>query len=193
VADFILGKDLNLFFMLNGLPFPVGHATTCTLKLTADIQETTTKNSIKGRTFDYAAKYTYTLECNEYTNFADVANISIFQDMILQSNKLNFIFTDQASVQWTGAVLLTESDTDSPFAAISSTTLSFQGDGELAKVTADVPPIPIPSGQVTIIDQFGATVAVINAPGSYGVLRFDTIDLGGANAPTPLLIIIPAA
>lgn len=193
VPDFIRGKDLNLYFVLNGQAYVVGHATDCTIKLTAEIQETTTKNSIKGKTFDYTAKYTYMLDCKEFTSFADVANLSVFQDLILQSGKLNFIFTDQYSIQWTGTVLLTESDTDSPFAAISSTTLNFQGDGELVKVTTDVPPIPLPTENVTILDQFGSLIAIIVAPGSYNVLRFDTIEQGHADAPQPDLIIMQAS
>lgn len=188
--DFIRGKDLNLYFVLNGTGYVVGHATDCSIKLTAEVQETTTRNSIKGKTFDYTAKYTYTLSLTEYTSFADMPNISVFQDMILQSGKLNFIFTDLNYIQWTGTVLLTESNSDSPFAAISASQLTFQGDGDLTKVTTDIPPIPLPSETVTIIDQFGAIIATVVAPGSYSVLRFDTIDCGHAVKPPSDLIII---
>jgi hypothetical protein len=110
--------------------------------------------------------------------------------MILTSGKLSFVFTDQAQIEWTGTVLLTESDTDSPFKSVSSSSLSFQGDGELTKVTADIPPLPLPGGNVTIVDQFGAVIATVVAPGSYSVLRFDTIDCGHAVKPPSDLIII---
>lgn len=190
VPDYIRGKDLNLFFMLNGIACVLGRATACSIKLTAEVQETTTKNSIKGKTFDYTAKYSYTLSLTEYTNFVDIANISVFQDFIMQSGKVQFIFTDQNYIEWTGTVLITESDTDSPFKSISSTTLTLQGDGELTKVTTDIPPLPLPGGNVTIVDQFGATIATVIAPGSYAVLRFDTIDCGHAIKPPNDLIII---
>jgi hypothetical protein len=190
VPDYIKGYDLNLFFYLNGIPCVIGRATACSIKLTADIQETTTKNSIKGKTYDYTSKYTYTLSLTEYTNFVDIANLSVFQDMILTSGKLSFVFTDQTQIEWTGTVLLTESDTDSPFKSVSSSSLSFQGDGELTKVTTDIPPLPLPGGNVTIVDQFGAVIATVVAPGSYSVLRFDTIDCGHAVKPPSDLIII---
>lgn len=191
--NFILGKNLNLYFTLNGNDYVIGHATACSIKLSAEIQETTTKNSIKGRTYDYTNKYTYVLSLTEFTNFVDVANLSVFQDFIMQSGKVNFIFTDLSFVQWTGTILITESDTDSPFDKISSTTLTLQGDGELTKVTTNIPPIPLPSGNVTIVDQFGAIIATVVAPGSYSVLRFDTIEQGHAAPQTNLLIIMPAA
>ena len=189
-AEYIKGYNLNLFFVLNGIPCVVGRATACSIKLTAEIQETTTKNSIKGKTFDYTSKYTYTLSLTEYTNFVDIANLSVFQDMILTSGKLDFVFTDQYQIEWTGTVLLTESDTDSPFKSVSSSSLSFQGDGELTKVTTDIPPLPLPGGNVTIIDQFSNIIATVVAPGSYAVLRFDTIDCGHAiKTPDDLIII----
>jgi len=189
-AEYIKGYNLNLFFMLNGIACVVGRATACSIKLTAEVQETTTKNSIKGKTFDYTSKYSYTLSLTEYTNFIDIANLSVFQDMILTSGKLDFVFTDQYQVEWTGTVLLTESDTDSPFKSVSSSSLSFQGDGELTKVTTDIPPLPLPGGNVTIVDQFGNIIATVVAPGSYAVLRFDTIDCGHAIKPPSDLIII---
>lgn len=193
VPDFIRGVNLNTYVTINGTDYVLGHATDCVLKLTAELQETTTKNSIKGKTYDYTSKYSYTLTVTEYSNFVDIANISVFQDMILRSSKINFIFTDLNYIQWTGTILLTESDTDSPFSGISSSSLTFQGDGELTKVTTNIPPIPLPTGNVTIIDQFGAVIATVVAPGSYAVLRFDTIEQGHANAPAPQLIIMQAS
>lgn len=191
--DYIRGQNLNLYFVLNGIGYTIGHATDCLIKLSAEVFETTTKNSIKGKTFSYSAKYSYQLTLTEYTNFSDIPNISVLQDMILLSGKLNFIFTDLNFIQYTGTVLLTESDSDSPFSAISSSQLTFMGDGELVKVTTDIPPIPLPTGSVTIIDQFGTVIATVIAPGSYAVLRFDTIDEGHADAPPPQLIIMEAS
>jgi len=188
--DYIRGSNLNLFFLLNGVACVLGRATQCSIKLTAEVQETTTRNTIKGKTFDYTAKYSYTLSLTEYTNFVDIANLSVFQDFIMESGKVQFVFTDQNFIEWTGTVLITESDTDSPFKSVSSTTLTLQGDGELTKITTDIPPLPLPTENVVISDQFGNVIATVVAPGTFSVLRFDTMDFGGAIKPPPDLIII---
>jgi len=191
--DFILGKDLLFYVVINGVGYSVSHATDTSIKLSRELLEKTTKDGGSGKRFNYASKYSYTLSVSEYTNFIDAPNISVFQDMILLTGKMNFIFTDLNYIQWTGTVLLTESDSNSPFDQISASQLSFQGDGELTKVTTNIPPIPLPTETVTIVDQFGNVIATIVAPGSYAVLRFDTIDEGHANAPLPQLIITQAS
>lgn len=190
--DFIRGKDLNLYFVINGVGYVVGHATDCQIKVTAELLEKTTRDGGRGKRYNYGAKYSYTLSLSEFTSFADMPNISVFQDMIIQAGKLNFIFTDLNYIQWTGTVLLTEVDSNSPFDQISASTLSFQGDGELTKVTTNIPPIPLPTETVNIIDQFGSIIATVVAPGAFSVLRYDTIQQGGANAPSPQLIITQA-
>lgn len=188
--DHILGKDLNFYFVINGIGYSIAHATDCQIKLTRELLEKTTKDGGSGKRYNYGAKYSYTLSVTEFTNFVDVPNLSVIQDMILLAGKMNFIFTDLNYIQWTGTVLLTEADSNSPFDQISASTLSFQGDGILTKVTTNIPPIPLPTETVNIIDQFGAVIATVVAPGAFSVLRFDTIDLGHATKPIDNLVII---
>lgn len=191
--DFIRGSDLNFYFVINGVGYSIAHATDCQIKLTRDLLEKTTKDGGSGKRYNYGSKYSYTLSVTEFTNFVDVPNLSVIQDMILLAGKMNFIFTDLNYIQWTGTVLLTESDSNSPFDQISASTLSFQGDGILTKVTTNIPPIPLPVETVTITDQFGAVIATVIAPGAFSVLRYDTMEQGGANAPNPDLIITQAS
>jgi len=191
VGNLIKGTDLNLFFTLNGYSYPAAHATDCIIDLSAETQETTTQNGLKGKTFDYKGKYTYTLQLSGISNLIDLVNFSTFQDAILQSNKLLFIFTDSNNIQWAGTVLITNVNLDSPLSGISSFKNQMLGDGELTKVAHVLPPPPAGSS-VVIKDQSGNTIATIQAPGQYNVLIFDTIQQGGANPVTPLLTITPA-
>lgn len=190
--DYIKGYDLNLYFYVNGQPFPVAHATDCQLKLYADIQETTTKSGSRGKTYEYTGKYGYTLTLSGITNFVDIANFSLFQDCIIQGQKLQFAFTENVTILYSGTVLIPEINITSQFDAISLFQQTLQGDGDIAKVTQNLPPSP-PSATVEIIDQFGNTVATVQAPGTYGVLVFDTIEQGHAVDQTEQLIIMPAA
>jgi len=189
-VEYIKGKDIDLFYNLNGQYYAVAHARDCTIKVTTETQETTTKNTLRGRTFNFIGKYTYTLALKGITNFLDVPNIAILQGLIMTGTKVQFAFTDQENVQYSGVVLLTSSDMDSPYDGLSQNSFEMTGDGELGIITTDVPPIPLPNETVTIIDQFGNVVATIIAPGSYSVIRFDTIDEGFADKPIPTLIII---
>lgn len=191
MQQIIQGKNLNLYLTLNSVAYPVGHATDCTINLSADTQETTTQNSLKGKTFNYTGKYSYKLSLKGFTNFIDIAHIGTFQDAILLSAKLFFVFTDGQNIQWSGFILMDEVDLDSPVAGLSSFTNSMTGDGELIKVTTNVPVTPA-APVVTIVDQFGDVIATVSAPGTYPVLRFDTIDEGDAFGPAPQLIIIEA-
>lgn len=190
VPDFVRGKDLALFYMLNGQYYAIAHSTDCKLSVTTETQETTTKNTLRGKTFDFTGKYSFTLSLTGITNFLDVPNIVVVQQLIMTGTKIQFVFTDQYAVQYSGVVLITTSQIDSPYAALSTFSNDLQGDGELGITTTDVPPIPLPSENVTIIDQFGNVVAVVVAPGSYSVIRFDTIDEGHAVKPASNLIII---
>lgn len=188
MQEIINGHDLNLYYLINGYNYPACHATDCKLSLVADIQETTTLSSLKGKTFDYTGKYSYTLSLMGALTLSDVPNISLFQDAILGSLKMFFIFTDSNQIEWSGTVLITQVDNDSPVASISTFTNTMQGDGELTKITSGVTPPPAGSS-VTITDQLGNVLAVIPAPGTYGVLRFDRINLGNASsAPADLII-----
>lgn len=188
-VDYIKGKDLMLFVQLNGVNYPIAHSTDCDLELTGDIQETTTKNNLRGKTFNYTGKYTWVITMKGFTNTFDVPNVSVIQDAIIQATKLFVTFTDQENIMWYGDILVTSYKVDSPFAGISTFSQNMQGTGELTKVTTDIPPIPLPGGTVKIIDQDSNIVAEIVAPGMYSVLIFNIIDCGGAVQPLPNLII----
>jgi hypothetical protein len=181
------GKNLNLYFPIGGTVSLAAHATDIVIDLTADTQETTTRNTLKGKTNDYKGKYSYTLSMDGITNFIDDANVSDFQDCILQGLKLDFIFTDYNQIEWTGTILVTNVNVSSAYNAMSLFKSTLLGDGELIKIVNNVPPPPI-GLYVDIVDQLGNQLAMIQAPGTYSVLRFDTIDCGGAIQPNPLII-----
>lgn len=188
--EYILGKDLVLYFLFNGQYYALAHSTDCEININTEVQETTTKNTLRGRTYDYTGKYGYTLKPKGFASFFDVPNIVVMQQLIMTGTKVQFAFTDQFSVQYSGTLLVTVSDITSQFDQVAAFSNDMTGDGELLIVTTDVPPIPLPSENVTIIDQFGNVIATIVAPGSYSVLRFDTIDEGLASKAVPSLIIM---
>lgn len=188
MAGIINGRNLNLYYILNGYTYPVCHATDCKISLVAETKESTTKNNIKGKTYIYQGKYSFTLSLTGITNLVDTANISVFQDAILLSNKLQFIFTDSENIQWSGTVLINQVDVDSPVSNASTFSNAMMGDGELTKVTTGIIPPPIGSS-VTIVDQFTNVLAIIPAPGTYSVTKFDSIDLGDSTPTTPVIII----
>ena len=192
-AEIFKGVEVNLYLLVSGVYQIVGRATDTTITVNSEIQETTTKNTLSGKTFDYTGKYSYKLDCKGLTNLVDISNIVLFQNAMMQQRKLLFLFTDNNFIQYSGTVLVTDTSTDSPVKAVSQSTYSFQGDGDLTVVTTDIPPVPPITGSVQIIDQFGTVIAVVPAPGTYGVLRFDTIDNGGAANRTPELVIMPAS
>jgi len=189
MQEYIAGKDLNLFFQYNGQYYALAHSTDCEINISTQTQETTTKNTLRGRTFDFIGKYTYTLKVKGFCSFFDVPSFVSLQQLIMTGTKIQFAFTDQFSIQYSGTLLVTVSDITSQFDQVAGFSNEMTGDGELSIVTTDVPPIPLPSEVVTIYDQFMNVVAVIVAPGSYGVLRFDTMDCGlAAKTPPPLII-----
>lgn len=319
MQNIINGRNLNLYYKYNGITYPACFATDCKLTLTADTQETTTKNSLKGKTFNYQGKYGYTLSLRGITSLIDIptlslvnatntevaspftdsnaqlkiggveqytlngiqtrsdtytsgqsalfigfsennsigirptltmrvfkngvlkyaqtipnvigaqllysvtfesgstydwsvvadpdgtdvvpvnipdtvddsgfgVNVGTFQDYILLSNKMDFIFTDSENIEWSGTVLLTQVDNDSPVDNVSTFSNAMLGDGELTKVTGHIIPIP-PGVAVTIRDQLGNAIAIIPAPGEYTVTRFDSIDLGDSTMQAPDIII----
>lgn len=186
-GSIIEGKNVDLYFLENGYNFVVAHATNFQINTTAPIQETTTKNNLKGTTFDYVGKYSWKLVLSEITNLIDVVNIATFQRAILESTKLTFIGTDVNNIEWTGTVLITSTDTDSPFNAVSNSTVEMQGDGELGIISDNIP-VPPAGSSVTIIDQLAEILAIVPAPGTYQVLKFNNIDCGHAVQNNPLII-----
>ncbi len=185
------GNELIFYLYIDGQARSICHSKDCKLSSTADILETTTKDNGKGKRYEYGGKTTTTLTVNGLTNDIDGANFSNIQDMILLTMKLPFLFTDNNNIQWSGSILLTSFDLDSPDNAVSSFNGTFIVDGDLTKVFDPDTPIPPAGDTVTIIDQFGVVIAVIPAPGTYSVFRFDTIDMRGFANPD--LIIIPDA
>lgn len=185
----IKGKDLNLYVSTSGSPIPVCHSTDCTLNITADVDETTTRTTGRGKTFDYSGTYSYTLELNGITSFVDDNNLGDFQTAILNGEKMLFYFTDNNDVEYSGTVLIPEVDMDSPVDGMSVFTAQLLGDGELGKTEYGTGSGAI-GVYVTIIDQLGNLVAQVQAPGVFNVLRFDRIVQGGAIRNTPDLIIM---
>jgi hypothetical protein len=179
MSNLIKGRDLNLYYVINGFNYPAAHATNCKIQFSADTQETTTKNTQRGKTYEYSGKNGYTLSLDGLTNLIDVANIAVFQTALMTSQKLNFIFTDVSNVQWMGTVLVTGLDIDSMFNAMSNYTHNMLGDGDIVPIYYDVPNPPV-GAVVNIIDQFGDIIAMVTAPGSYSVVVFDAIDEGDA-------------
>lgn len=190
MAEYILGKDLSLFFSFNGQYYILAHSTDCELAVMGEMQETTTKNTLRGKTFSFTGKYSYTLKAKGFSTFFDVPNFVVLQQLIMTGTKIQFAFTDQFSVQYSGVLLITTSTITSQFDQISTFQNDMTGDGELGIIATDVPPIPLPTETVNIIDQFGNIIAVITAPGSYQVLVWDTIDEGFAVKSAPLLVIM---
>lgn len=188
MAGIIKGIDFNLYVPINGYNYAVCQATDCQLTMTGgEALETTTKFSPKGRTYNYGGKYGYTIQLNGITSFVDIGNIAQFQDYLLNSNKFFFTFTDGNSISYTGTVLINQINIDSPSSGISQFSQQMLGDGELVPVVTGVTPPPAGSS-VTIIDQFGETIAVVPAPGNYQVLRFDTIDKAGWADPDLIIM-----
>jgi predicted secreted protein len=187
----IRGKDLDLYFLIDGVPCLAAHAQDCTLKLSADITEVTTKDGRKGKSFDYQGKYSYVMELKGLSQFYDQANLYTFQEAVLLSTKLLFAFTNAQQVLYSGTLLMPEVDMDSPVEGVSVFSTSMQGDGELLITLSSGGDIPLPN-TVDIIDQFGNIIAVVPAPGAYNVLVFNRIEQGHADAPAPDLIIMQA-
>lgn len=181
------GKDLVFYVTVNGISCLFAHAEDWKITTNATFQETTTKNTLKGMTYDYTGKYSWKLNASGITNFIDSVNIVTFQNAIQQSNKLPFIATDSNNVEWSGTVLIGQTDTDSPFNNISKSTIDMQGDGELTIIEYSTPPLPGVS-YVLIKDQLDTLLATVAAPGTYNVLRFNNIDCGHAVQNNPLII-----
>lgn len=183
----IKGKDFNFYTIINGVPCPFFHSTNCTLKTQADLLESTTKDGINGKTFEYANKYTYTLSVLGQSTLLDSTNFITLQGALQTSTKLLWTFTDNLNVIYSGTILIQDTQIDSPHDAISTFQGNFQGDGAYSVVSA---PQPTPIGYVVQIkDQFGNIIANVPAPGIYNVLRFDTIDCRSIGVSPDLIII----
>lgn len=182
----IAGKNLDIYFPIRGTLAVAAHATNVVLDLTADVEETTTKDSRKGKSNNYQGKYSYTLQLDGIVATDDPANVFDLQDCILNGTKLPFVFTDNNEIEWTGNILMTNVNITSQFDALSLFKGTLLGDGDLVKVNTN--PLPPLGLSVEIIDQFGDLIANVEAPGIYSVLRFDTIDCGGADSIGTLII-----
>jgi len=185
MATILKGNDLVLYIVIGGVNTAVCHTKDTKLTIEADIQETTTKDGGNSKRYEYQGKGGFSLTCNGLTNYLDVANFSYFQDVVLNRQKIPFVFTDNEDTTYTGTVLVPSIDIDSPDNAISSFNTTLIGDGPLVK---DNSPIPIPTNIVQIVNQFGDVKALVEAPGSYSVLEFDTIDQRGWVSPDLIII-----
>lgn len=170
----IRGKDFIFYILVGGVPQPFLHATDCTLKTSADLLESSTKNGINGKTFEFSGKYTYTVSINGQSTLLDPTNFYTLQTALQNSTKLLFTFTDNNQVMYGGTLLIYDTEITSPHDAISQFKGEFQGDGDYTS-SAAVGPTPPIGYSVQIKDQNGATVAIVPAPGVYNVLRFDEI------------------
>jgi hypothetical protein len=182
MAKIYTGNDLNLFLKISGTAYPVCHAKDTQISMASTLLETTTKGSGNARTYAYQGKYGSTMQLSGLTNTIDIANFYVIQSAIKDSTVLEFILTDGATIEYTGFVLVSDINIDTPDNAISSFSGNLQITGDLGiSVTGVTPPVTVSS--VLIKDQFGDTIANIPAPGTYNVVRFDTLDLRGWSNP----------
>jgi len=179
----ITGNELIFYIQLSVGYRSICHSKDTKLSTSADLLETTTKDNGKGKRYEYGGKTSTTLTVNALTNTIDDANFSEVQDIILQTRKLPFLFTDNNNIQWSGTVLLTTFDLDSPDNAVSSFNGTFVVDGDLVKAFDPDMPLPPAGSTVQILDQFGNILAIVDAPGTYSVVQFDTLDLRGWKNP----------
>lgn len=177
-AKYIKGNDFFLYLPINGYNYPVCHSDDCKLDTTRDTIETTTRNGLNGKTYNYYGKPSYQITLSGITNTFDEANPFYVQEALMNAVKLPFIFTDSSNITWSGIALVPNTSFDSPSNNISHYSTGLLVDGELTMVTEGVTPPPTGSA-VTILDQFATLLSTIPAPGSYSVLRFDTLDLSG--------------
>lgn len=185
---FIKGKDLVFYVLMGNRNVPVAHAKTCTITTTASVLPTTTYLSGNAETNDYTGKYAYTIKGDGVIYIGDVADGFSFQKFITSFTKVNWTFTDNNNVQWSGVCLVTSSSYDSSFDSVSMFQNELLGDGEYTFIENNVPPVPPLVSYVNIVDQFNTLVTSVQAPGTYGIIKFNAIDCGGANQPTPLII-----
>jgi len=195
---FIKGKDLIFYIEIGAQNIPLCHARTATINSTANVLPSTTYGSGKGETNEYSRKYAYTIKADGLTYIGDLANGFTLQTALMNFDKINWTFTDNENVQWYGVALVTQTEFSGDFDAISAFSSEMLGDGEYTFVQTDIPPTPPVGDSVTIVDQLGNIIAVIPAPGTYSVLKFDTIDCRFVDnitlaLITPQMVITPAS
>lgn len=182
----IKGSNFNFYGLVDSEYGKLCTATNFVVTKTADIIETTTKTTGRWKTFDYQGKLGWTGEVSLLVTFTEGFTLNSFEDFLYNLGKLQIQATDDDTVQYTGSAVITSITWDSPNGGICTGTVSLQGDGEFAKATAPLPPTTV---DVDIIDQFGATIASVPAPGTYQVVRFNRIIQGGALRNEPDIII----
>jgi predicted secreted protein len=184
----IKGKDLIFYIKIGNVNYPLCHAKTCSINTTAGTLPTTTLGSGRGETNNYSGKYNYTIKGDGITYIGDQVDNFTLQTAQTSFNKINWTFTDASNLQWSGVALVTSTTFDSAFDAVSTFQNELLGDGEYTFIKATIHPIPPLNDAVTIQDQFGNPIATVQAPGTYTVTMFDTIDLRSFNPFTGLAI-----
>lgn len=170
--------------IINGQNVPLFHGRTATINTTATTLPTTTQGSGKGETNDYSGKYAYTIKGEGLTYIGDVFTGFDLQYAQINFNKIYWTLTDDTNIQWYGIALVTSTSFDANFDALNTFSNDLLGDGEYTFIKTDTPPILPPGLVVTILDQFGNFITSVEAPGTYVVTVFDTIDLHSFNPAT---------
>lgn len=186
---FIKGKDLIFYVIIGGQNVPLLRAKTATINTTAKTLATTTFASGKAETNDYSGKYAYTIKGDGVVYIGDAVDGFTLQNAQTTFTKINWTLTDNNHLQWYGVCLVTTTEFTSGFDAVVLFSNELVGDGEYSFVKTNAPPTPPIGIAVTIVDQFGNTIAVIPAPGVYSITKFNAINCGGANQSTPLITI----
>lgn len=181
---FIKGKDLYFYMLIGNENVVLFHARTASINSTSGVLPSTTKNSGNAETNEYSRKYAYTIKVEGLTYIGDQFTGFNLQTAQTSFTKINWTFTDNENVQWYGVALVTSTTFDGDFDNLNSFDAELLGDGEYTFIQSDVPPTPPIGDTVSIIDQFGNVIAVVTAPGTYAVTKFDTIDLRSFNPAT---------
>lgn len=190
---FIKGKDVYFYIEMQGVSVPLVHARTAEITTYNGVIPTTTFSSGKGETNNYSRKYSYTIKAEGLTFIGDQFNGFDLQTAQVNFNKINWTMTDNSNIQWFGIALVTQTTFDANFDALSTFSGDLLGDGEYTFIESNVPPIPPIGASVSIVDQFNNLIALVPAPGTYQVTKFDTIDLrfvdGSLNPVTPQIVV----
>lgn len=134
------GKDIMLYANLNGVKKPFCHARNTTLSVDVDLIESTTRNNIRGKTYEYG-HYSYTLSLDGLSTLDDDANFLVLLQAAVLGRKIGYYFeaVNNKNLQFFGNLLVPHIEIDSPHDAISSFKGTLQGDGDFSIMLDGVP------------------------------------------------------